>query len=293
MQNLPDGIHDGVPMRDYLLYRGLSASRLNTILQYSPFHAYHDEGGEPSDASDMGTAIHDALLEGIDRIAVIEADDWRTKAAKDARDNARSEGKIPILAHKVAQVTNAVDAAKRFIASSEIAGVFDDGKPEQTIIWKEGELICKARPDWLTDERDILLHVKTTQGSAEPSSWIRNQLVPAGYDVAAMFYEMGIFGIRTDKECHIGSQSVFLVIEQNAPYGCSLVGLAPAMMDLASRKVERGIRIWQQCKATGKYPSYPAQIHYAEPMPWHLSAEEEIQLHNAYDQLQEKEGLQA
>jgi len=212
----------------------------------------------------MGTAIHDALLEGIDRIAVIEADDWRTKAAKEARDAARTEGKIPILARKVEQVEDAVSAALSFIEKSEIAGVFHRGKPEQTVIWKEESLICKARPDWLTDDRSILLHVKTTQGSAEPSSWIRGQLTNMGYDVAWAFYQRG---------CPVGL-SVFLVIEANAPYGCSLVGLDPAMQDLADRKVSRAIATWQQCKATGKYPAYSSRIHYAEPRAWQLEEEE-------------------
>lgn len=291
MSALPVGVHDGVPMRDYLLHHGFSASRAHTLLQYSPYHAYHDDGGEPTDASDMGTAIHDALLEGVDRIAAIEADDWRTKDAKAARDAARSEGKIPMLARKVSQVMTAVDAAKRFVAGSEIAGVFERGRPEQTIIWKEGEILCKARPDWLTNERDILLHVKTTQGSAEPNAWIRNQLVPMGYDVAWALYERGNRSMSQERyyEC----ESVFLVIEANPPYGCSLIGLDPAMADLAHRKVERAIRTWRQCKASGVYPCYPNRIAYATPKPWQLAEEEETELTGAYDALQEKEGLQA
>lgn len=270
------GIHDGVPMRDYLLHVGLSASRLNVILNQSPFHAYHDEGGEPSEVSEIGTAIHDGLLEGVDRIVAIEADDWRTKAAKDARDAARSEGKIPMLARKVPQIQAAIESAKAFIASSELAGIFERGKPEQTVIWKEGELLCKARPDWLTDSRDVLLHVKTTDGSAEPNSWIRNQLV-RGYDVAAAFYSRGLFDVLYTGRT-LTTASVFLVIEQNPPYGCSLVGLSPAMQDLADRKVQRGIALWQRCKASGKYPAYAPVIHYAEPFAWQMAEEEERQM---------------
>ena len=267
------GIRSGVAMGEYLLMAGLSASRINTLLQYSPFHAYHDEGGEPSEVSDIGTAIHSALLEGVDNIVTIDAEDWRTKDAKAARDAARAAGKIPMLARKVSQVINAVEAAKRYVASSEIAGVFERGKAEETVIWKEGELFCKARPDWLTAERDIILHLKTTSGSAEPNTWIRNQLVPMGYDCAAMFYERGLYQAE-DGKGKDAPLSVFLVVEQDAPHGCSLVALDPAAQDLAARKVDRAIRIWQRCKATGKYPAYPSRICYAEPRPWELEAEE-------------------
>ena len=286
------GIHDGIPMADYLAMPGLSASRCHTILTQSPFHAYHDEGGEPSEASEIGTAIHDVLLEGVDRIVEIDAPDWRTKDAQTLRDEARTQGKIPILKHKAIQVWHAVNAAKEYIAKSEIAGVFDDGKPEQTIIWKEGEMLCKARPDWLTTDRSILLHVKTTQGSAQPDSWIRNMLTGMGYDVAVAFYERGLFENTPMEQMRRDSKSVFLVIEQNPPYGCSLIGLDPAMQDLAARKVERAIATWQRCKATGIYPAYPSRICYAAPKPWELAAEEEVNLSDVYDELQEKEGLQ-
>lgn len=271
------GIHDGVPMRDYLLHAGLSASRLNILLSESPLHARHSEGGEPSEASEIGTAIHDGLLEGVDRIVAIEADDWRTKAAKDARDEARAASKIPMLARKVAQVQAAIAAAKSFIETTELSGIFERGKPEQTVIWYEGKLICKARPDWLTDSRDVLLHVKTTDGSAEPNSWIRNQLV-RGYDVAAAFYERGMFAVSETPEQSVYLHSVFLVIEQNAPYGCSLIGMSPAMQDIAASRVNRGISLWAKCKAAGKYPAYSPVIHYAEPFAWQMADEEEKQM---------------
>ena len=55
MGQLPVGIHDGVPMQTYLLHHGFSASRAHTLLADSPFHARHDEGGEPSEVSEIGT----------------------------------------------------------------------------------------------------------------------------------------------------------------------------------------------------------------------------------------------
>ena len=270
---LPAGIHT-ISMSDYLALKALSAGVCHTILTQSPYHAKFAPWEEASAEMDVGTAIHSALLEGVDNIVAIEADDWRTKAAKEARDAVRKEGKIPMLARNVAKVQAAVDAAKAYVDGSEITGVFDDGKPEQTIIWNEGAILCKARPDWLTDSRDVLLHVKTTDGSAEPSSWIRNQLV-RGYDVASAFYERGLCEVIKETQAPM---SVFLVIEQNPPYGCSLVGLSPAMQDLADRKVARGIALWAKCKASGKYPAYAPVIHYAEPFAWQMAEEEEKQM---------------
>ena len=269
---LPAGIHT-ISMSDYLALKALSAGVCHTILTQSPYHAKYAPWEEASAEMDVGTAIHSALLEGVDNIAAIEAEDWRTKAAREARDAARAENKIPMLARNVAKVQAAVSAAKAYIDDSEIAGVFEDGVPEQTIIWNEGSVICKARPDWLAANHTLMLHVKTTAGSAEPGAWIRNQLGPMGYDLTAMFYERGLSAGSSRRADLV---SVFLIIEQNEPHGCSLVGLSPAMQDLASRKVDRAIRIWQQCEASGKYPCYPSRIAYAEPMNWQIQQEEDV-----------------
>lgn len=272
-------------MQEYLLLAALSSSRCHTLLTYSPFHAKHTPDDDPSEASEIGVAIHDCLLEGVDRIVTIEADDWRTKAAKEARDEARAAGKIPMLARKVPQVEAAVAAAKAYVAGSELAGVFDSGHPELSMIWKEGNIFCKARPDWLGE--GWCVHVKTTQGSAEPSAWIRNMLTPMGYDISAVLYERGI-----KSALQVIRPSVFLVIEANPPYGCSLVALDPAMQDLASRKVERAIRVWQQCQASGQYPCYPSRICYAEPKPWQIADEEMADENDAFDQLQHEHGIE-
>jgi hypothetical protein len=271
-------------MAEYLKARGLSASVCNQLLQYSPFHARYWQAADTQDdtaASDMGTAIHSALLEGVDAIVALDFKDWRTNAAKEARDAARTAGKIPMLAHKVAALEMAVGAAKHFIVGSELAGVFDSGEPEATLIWQEGALTMKARPDWLSADRSLMLHVKTTAGSANPDSWIRNQLTPMGYDLALAFYERGLNAV-TESPCII--KSVFLVIEQEPPHGCSLVGLDPASLDLARRKADRAIRIWEQCKRTGKYPAYPNRICYAEPLPWDAARFEEKEMSQPFSE---------
>lgn len=286
-RNLPTGIHDGVPMDDYLMMRGFSASKAHTLLRYSPFHALHGISKDPSEASETGTAIHDALLEGIDRIVRIEADSWRTKAAKEAREEARAGGAIPLLAHKADAVEAAVTAAKAHIEASPLSGIFERGRPEQTIVWQEGEITCKARPDWLTDERDVLMHIKTTKGSARPEAWIRTQLDAMGYDLACAFYERGLDHFQDADSC----EHVFLVIEQQAPYGCSLVGLSPALWDIAHGKVDRAIRAWQQCRATGKYPAYSTDIHYAEPTSWQMAHEEEETLAQSFTEEELKDGI--
>lgn len=259
------GIYD-IPMSQYLALPYLSSGVCHRLLVSSPCHARfsQDEPNDPSDATDRGEAIHDGLGR-VDRVISLDYPDWRKNEAKAAREEVRAAGKIPLLAHKAQMVKDGIEAAQNFIAQTQLAGIFDHGKPERTIIFEWEGVKCKARPDWLSD--DVCLHVKTTQGSANPEAWIRNQLVNSGYDVSIAFYSLA-----TD-----GHEHVFLVIEQNPPYGCSLVALTPAMHEIAMAKTLRAIRTWKHCETSGEWPSYPTEIHFAEPRPWELAQMEQMQ----------------
>ena len=271
-------------MVEYLRIQRLSASICHTLISQSPRHARHQfesSSDDATEASDMGVAIHDLFLEGRDRLVVIDAADWRTKAAKEARDFARSQGSIPVLKDREPFITGAVKAAQAFVKSSKLAGIFDTGKPEQTILFTAEGVECKCRPDWLP-EQDFIIHVKTTSGSAEPSSWIRNQLFGMGYDIAACFYELAL----------AGRQSIFLVIEQAPPHGCSWVALAPAAWELAYGKTKQAIQTWKLCLAGGHWPCYRSDVHYAEPFAWQVKDEQQREVDRAYDGLQAERGLQ-
>lgn len=262
-----------IPMRDYLAIKAFSSGVAFTILAQSPYHArkaFEAPADDPSSESDFGTAVHDGFLEGADRIAVIDAPDWRTKAAKEERERARLAGMVPLLAHKAEAAKACIEAATAFLPISGIAGWLDHGEPELTVQWTEDRAPCKARPDWLDLERGRILHVKTTPGSAEPSAWIRNQLTGNGYDLSYVLYERGISTV-TDQPLH----SVFLVIEQEPPHGCSLIDLGPAQYDLSQRRLQRALAAWQKGLDTHTWPSYDTRIHSAEPKPWEMAQEDE------------------
>ncbi len=276
--------HD-VPMSDYIKMRGFSSSVAWRAISQSPFHARYSQTApsEESGVADIGTIAHKILLEGHeDGIALIDADDWRTKAAKELRDAAYAEGKTPLLTRKIEPIRDMVTAARKFVEQSEIAGVFDSGHAEATLTWDDDGLSCKIRPDYLTDKWHISL--KTTDGSANPASWIRRQLTPMGYDFNIAFYERGLSANDYDVQHRI------LVIEQNPPYGCCIVALAPSKWEIAERQVERAIAVWKRCKATGVYPCYSTETHFAEAANWELAEAEERETDSAFFTDEELEG---
>src|SRR4030095_13276592 len=113
------GIYD-LPAADYHAdpcpEPSLSSSIVKMLCLESAAHAHYahprlnpaaiEENGEHFD---IGTAAHALLLEGSKTIAIIDAKDYRTNAAKDARDVAYAAGLTPLLLARWTDVQAMVD----------------------------------------------------------------------------------------------------------------------------------------------------------------------------------------
>lgn len=287
--SLAPGIHS-IPMAEYLAdpceQPSLTASVANLLLTRSPAHArmahprlYLGFVREDDSRFELGSAAHALLLEGDgSSIEFIAANDWRTNAAKEARDAARNAGKLPILNKYEGTLREMVKIAKAAIEQSELAGLFKKGRPEQTIIWQEDGVLCRCRPDFLTADRTIVLDYKTSE-SAEPEFFIR-QIGRLGYDVSAAFYLRGVESLGETHQgfTHIDEAGtvatpayVWLAQEIEPPFACSLVALGNAYRAIADDKVDRAIAMWRQALTSDKWPAYSLNLHYAEPAPWQMA----------------------
>jgi hypothetical protein len=248
----------------------LSASIARRLCLSSPAHAREahprlnaaavEENGEHFD---IGTAAHALLLEGAAAITVIDAKDYRTNAAKEARDAAYAAGRTPLLAARWADVQAMVAAARVQLAAHTDGGadMFTNGQPEQTLIWKEGNVWCRARLDWLRP--GAIDDYKTTpHGSANPDSWSRG-LFTLGYDIQAAFYLRGLKAITG-----YDATFRFAVQEPYPPYALSVVGLGPDALLLGEKKVLWALEHWQACLEAGEWPGYPSRTCYASLPAW-------------------------
>lgn len=241
------------------------------LIAQSPAHAWHahpklNPAHELYEDSrfDLGTAAHDALLLGSSaRIAVIDAADWRTKAAKAARDEARANGLLPILAKHDYAVRKMVEKAKACIERSEYAGVLDAGDAERVVIWNENGVLCRSRIDWLTADRTLILDYKTTEDAA-PEPWARGHMTKLGYDMQAELYPRGVLAT-----CGVAPRFVFLVQEINRPYECSFVTLSEPARQLAEAKNNFAMDLWAKCLKANRWPGYSRTL-LAEPKPYEM-----------------------
>lgn len=254
----------------------LSSSVARILLFDSPHKAWHAHPKlnpawaprEPEEKFDLGTAAHDWLLRGLDSAEIVDAPDWRTKAAREARDAARAAGRIPLLAHRADEVRMMADSARAQLAAfREKPTPFVDGKAEQVLIWKEDNgILCRARLDWINDDRITVDDYKTTSGSANPEEWSRT-MFGGQYDVQAAFHIRGLRAVY-------GTAPVFrFVVQENyAPFDLSIIALDPEAIEYAERKVERAIALWGECLESGEWPSYPRRTCYAS-IPSYLASQ--------------------
>lgn len=274
------GIHDiseGVYHADPAVMPSLTASVAKVLLSQSPRHAWHahprlNPSFEADDDAkfDMGTACHALLLQRGKTIQVVDAEDWRTNAAKQARDDARNAGKTPLLRKQYDAALLMAQAAREQIkVHEEAADAFLVGTPEQTLIWTEVvdgfEVWCRARLDWLPPEGwNVLYDYKTTGNEAHPDAWGSRTLWDTGADIQAAFYARGFAKLRGLPEVHFR----FVVQETFEPHALCVHALAPAAMAMAQRKVDTALRMWAWAMRTGRWTAYPRQIAHVNPPSW-------------------------
>lgn len=251
----------------------LSASIVKRLL-ISPKHAWHDHPKlnpyyvrEDDPKFSVGTVAHAVLLEGKDVVEIIEADDWRTNAAKDAAKIARDHGKIPLLGKHYFDVLAMVEAAQTQLDAHEASPpLFKDGRAEVTLVWDEGGVTCRARLDWLHDDMSAIDDLKTTKLSASPAKFERS-IFNLGYDVQAAFYLRGLASVSGGVGVPVFR---FAVVETSPPFALSVVTLNETALAVGDAKVQYALDLWRGCLERGEWPAYSTSVHEADAPPWEL-----------------------
>lgn len=251
----------------------LSSSIAHILCTSTPLHAWTAHPGlnpyyeRVEDSKfDVGRVAHSVLLEGEDIVYVVHEDSWRKDVAKEAREYARSLGKVPLLASHRDEVDRMVAAVREQIAAHGAdPPLFSDGKPEQTLLWEEDGVALKARPDWLRTDLATIEDLKTTGRSANPDAYARN-LFGVGGEIQAAFYRRGV-------EKVMGERPVFrwVVVETSPPFALSVITPSADVLALGEAKVDWAIKRWRICMESGKWHGYGTDVHEAELPSWEES----------------------
>lgn len=252
----------------------LSASVAHLLCTSSPAHARaahpklnpHLER-EESEKFDIGNAAHGILLEGLDRIVEVDAKDWRTKGAKEEREAAYAAGYTPLLLTQAQRVREMVTAVRAQLGAIDTLGgpplFADGGRAEQTIVWEEDGIACRALIDWLHADRMTVDDFKTTGGSAAPERWPVGPIFDRGYDVQAVFHSFAVRSLTGSLP-----EFRFVVAETSPPYAVAVYTLGADAWAVAEAKVAFALRSWGECLAANSWPAYPLAVGTVGLPPW-------------------------
>ena len=276
---LPVGLHLDVPHDVYHAdpseRPSLSSHIANVVVSKSPGHAalVHPRFGgqhfEASEAMDIGSILHGLLLGGGQELVEVDAKDWRTNAAKEARDAAIAAGALPVLKDKLVRIKAAAELVKVHLP-------FDlaTARTEVTAIWNSDGCPCRCRidalmPDWWI--WDLKFCEDATVSAAD-----RN-IASSGYHMQGAANIDAIESLVPEQagRVHFG---LCFVEWQNPAIGIKRVEIRGQLLDVGQQKWRRAKTTWAQCLAANKFPGYSTEIVEAQCPAWVAAEELESQI---------------
>lgn len=207
---------------------------------------------------DLGTAGHVALLEPDEwaaRVAIVDAENYKTNAAKAAREAAYEAGKTPLLPKHADQV---MGIRKAVLAHKTASAAIANGKSELSVIAQDRKtgVWLKCRPDksapdwsWLADLKTTTnVHPRALQKKAHDDGWA--QRAEWYLDVV-----QGATGIRP-------AHYYFIAVEVKPPHLVKVcrykarIAEKPRALEWGAIMNRRAIDLFAECVATGQWPGY-------------------------------------
>lgn len=254
-----------MPEADYHAHPSLSQSQLKTILDTPAKFAWERQHGRPHRAAyDTGHAVHTALLGVGGQTVVVDADDWRTKAARDARDAAHAEGKVPLLRDQAAKVAAIRDAVMGHPAARTILEA--PGDVELSLFWDDPDtdVPMRGRIDKVATRADgthVLVDLKsTTDASARrfgKSVWDYR------YHMQRAVYLHG-WEVITGEACEF----LFIAVETDAPHLTAVYTLDDIAVEAGWRDYRTALDTYITCTETGTWPGYGDSIQTLPSPRW-------------------------
>jgi hypothetical protein len=222
------------------------------------FRYEQDNPPAPRQTFDFGTAAHKEVLGVGSELVVVDADDWRTKKAREQRDEAHARGAVPLKRTEYDQVLAMAGALRAHPIANALLNPAR-GRAEQALFWRDEPtgVWRRALVDWLAaigTRRPIIADYKSTV-RADPDS-IQRTVHAYGYHCQAGWYLDGALALGYPDD----TAFVFICQEKTPPYLVTVVELDGVALKVARARNRQAIEIYRDCTTTGHWPGYSDDI---------------------------------
>src|ERR1700731_2354959 len=245
-----------MPETPYHAEKALSASGAFTLAAACPALYWHTSPFNPDAVAsengkemDIGTALHLAVLEPdrlADRTLLVDAKDWRTKAAQEARDQAYEAGVTPLLP-KDRELVDGLSAALR--ANEYVAALLEGASTEVSYFWTDEGIPRKARADIVTHDGGAIADLKAS-ASAAPE-FFQRQAFSAGPFLRSPWYRSGWEIVSGQK-----ADYWYVVISRKPPHLVTIARLDERAIAWGEMMIRRATELFKRCRDDGSWPPY-------------------------------------
>ena len=237
------GLHHNMPEREYHAHPAVNASGLKRILQSPAHYKLHLE---PSDAMDLGSAVHTEVLGVGAPVTYIDLASWGV-GAKKQREEIRAAGGIALLEKDREQVEGMAASVQ---AHPYARWLFSDGHPEVSAFCEDAEwrIVRRARFDWLRPD-GVIVDLKTTR-SADPRQ-LGYAVRDFGYDLSAAWYLDVAEALG-----HPAPDFALVFVESSKPYRVVVANLSPERITKGRSKYLTALERLRDCTEADLWPAY-------------------------------------
>lgn len=265
---MSDGIVHGMSDADYHSRPELSSTEARLLLQSPAKYRWRKDNPPLIDDSpkfDIGKAVHAKVLGQGAEVVIVEAEDWRSKAARDARQEARAAGKAPLLTREF----EAVNAMAEAVLANPTARALlsQPGDTEVSLFTDVDGVPTRSRFDFLpdrTDRRTVAVDLKTTVDASKRE--FESSVAKYEYAVQRAWY-LDDWRVITGE---LDAEMIFVAVEKEPPYLVAKYQVPSVWAEKGHTMANRARQVWAECNASGVWPGYPEQIQLLDEPVWHV-----------------------
>jgi exodeoxyribonuclease VIII len=257
-------------IEEYNSYPAARNTLLKILIDRTPAHYLYalEHPSEPTPAKEMGSAIHQAMLEPKlfkEKMIVTPVFEGKTKDGKittnanatevkekAAKWHMENHGKTILTPEQHYNIDGMLSAVSKHKKASEL---ISEGHAEESLFWTDPEtgIQCKARPDFIR-EGHILVDLKSTE-DASPATFKKDCLKYGYHFQAAMYLDAAtaVYGQTFDT-------FVIVAVEKSAPWGVCCHYITEETLREGQSLFYKSLGVLKKCMDTKTYPAYPNEL---------------------------------